>query len=252
MRQMYRGHGKTRQGVTAGGLTIAADGATNRRGVFKLLGAAGVGVVGAGSLRASSTTTSVGTVSGTVSGPGVTDFSGCVVMLKKGTSAGQISPVNSDGSYEITGVPTGKWHAYCVPNGSTPLGVMTYSQKPGYCSGTAITVTASETVEADFTLQPAGPLQVTVNDQSGTLGPGIYVCIYEAKSKHAAVLPTATGNTGYALFANVPLTCKVFAVDPSTNAFTWWDGAQSWDTATVVTLPGQGEGMSITATLTEP
>jgi len=187
-----------------------------------------------------------------VSGPGVTDFSGCVVMLEEiGGSGGKISPVSSGGSYKITGVPAGKWHAFCVPGGGTPLTVMTYKQKPGYNrGGTAITVAGSQTVTANFSLQPAAVLQVIVNDQSGPLGSGIYVCIYEAGSKAAAVLPALTGSDGYAVIANVPLTCKVFVVDPTTDAFTWWEGAQSWATATVVTLPGQGEGISITATLT--
>jgi hypothetical protein len=253
MRQMYRSHRKAaRKGVTASGFSIGADGGADRRGASRLLAVTAAGVAGPGILRASSA--KLGTVSGTVSGPGVTDFSGCVVTLKKiGSSEGKIGPVNSSGRYKITGVSAGEWRAYCVPNGSTPLAVMTYKQKEGYHpDGTAIKVKGQETVKADFSLRPAGKLAVNVDDQSGPLSEGIYVLIYEAGSTAAAGVPMVTGNYGYAAFANVPLTCKVFVVDPSTDAFIWWDGAQSWDAATVVTLPGQGEGMSITATLTEP
>lgn len=252
MRQMWRGQRNAPRLGEFGEPATAADGGSDRRGASKLSAAAAGGVAGSGILSVSST--ALGTVRGTVSGPGVTDFSGCVVLLQQiGGSGGEIGPVSSGGSYKITGVPAGKWRAFCVPSGGTPLAVMTYKQKPGYNSGgTAITVAGSQTVTANFSLHPAGKLQVIVNDPPDPLVPGIYVCVYEAGSKAAAVLPTATGSDYYAVFANVPLTCKVFVIDPYTNGFTWWDGAQSWAAATVVTLPGQGEGISITATITGP
>ena len=77
------------------------------------------------------------------------------------------------------------------------------------------------------------------------------MCVYEAGSKAAAVLPTVTGSDYYRSSLTCR-TCKVFVIDPYTDGSAWWDGAQSWAAATVVTLPGQGEGISITATIPGP
>ena len=265
MRQMWRG----RRSVllldeTLDDLTSAASGCATRRGGLRLLVAAVAGgVVGSETLSACTgpRPTSSGTVQaavrGSVSGPGVTDFSGCVVILYEIAGPGlknpsaQTQPVSPDGHYLIAGVPPGRWRVTCLPNGGTPLAAMTYRLKPGYqySAGTVITITKPETVEADFTLQPAGALQVIVSDQHGVPVSGAYVWNFEAASEIATGIPTITDSSGAVRLANVPLSSKVFVIDPRSGAAVWWDGAQSWKAAKVVTLPGQREGISISATL---
>jgi hypothetical protein len=195
-----------------------------------------------------------GTVKGTVSGPGVTDFTGCVVILSgsAGTKPSALmTPVNPNGSYVITAVPPGEWIATCVPPGGTPLSAMTYNLRPGYSAGNMIKVGNSKTAEVDFSLQPAGALQVVVENRASAPVSGVYVWNYESSSRTAAGMPVATDSNGSAILTNVPLTSKVFVVDPATQVATWWKGATSWNAATVVTLPSQGAGITITAALTE-
>jgi hypothetical protein len=202
----------------------------------------------------SATTATLASVTGKISGPGVTNFSGCTVILhaSKG-SAARIGPVEADGTYRIAGVPAGKWRATCVPSPTTPLAAMTYKAHPGYqtSAATLITVPASGTVKASIALRAAAPLQVMVVNEAGDPIEGAYVWAYEASVSAPTGTPATAGPLGSATLTNVPLTAKIFAFDPVGQSAIWWNGAKSWQAATVVKLPGQGDGISITATLPE-
>jgi hypothetical protein len=250
---MRRGGRKTQQPDEP--LDDEARGADRRR-VAKLAAVAVAGaVVGTEALSAPATAATLATVRGKVSGPGVTDFSQCVVFLYEttGTSKPHMKPVSATGHYQIGNVPPGKWRAICVVDAGTPLATMTYKGKPGYhyTTGTVITITGAQTVYANFALPPAGVLAVIVMNQSAVPVSGAYVWNFEALTEVATATPVITDVNGIALLGNVPLTSKVLIFDPATKVGVWWDGAQSWATATAVALPAQGEGISISATLPE-
>jgi hypothetical protein len=255
MRQMWAGRRSIlQQNKALEDLTAARGSGASRRGVTGLLAVAAAGAVaGPDTLSAAAGAVPRATVTGLVSGPGVTDFSGCVIILSQtNQSSALMTPVNPDGSYAITGVAHGKWAAVCVPGGGIPLGVMTYSSRPGYSAGTIIKVEDSKTVTADFALQPAGALEVIVTNRAGAPVSGAMAWSFEAGSQVPAGIPAVADSSCSATLTNVPLISKVFVIDPATSIAAWWDGAQSWSTATVVTLPAQGVGISITVALPEP
>lgn len=196
------------------------------------------------------------TVRGRVSGPGVSDFSGCLVYLYdtatgKTRVPGRQPPVRPDGRYSVSSVRPGTWRVFCLPDSATPLAAMTYHQKQGYrdADGTPIEVRRFETITANFSLRAAGQLRVVVTDQAGQPIAGAHVMSYIVTRTVAATPPTTTDASGVAVLANVPLASKLLVIGPSGFGGAWWDNHQSWSSAKVLELPKQDRGRTINVTL---
>jgi hypothetical protein len=257
MRQKWRGRRNVPQpGEPLDDLACGAGGGASRRSMAKLAAAAVAGaVVGTETLSTSAGAATLAAVRGKVSGPGVTNLTGCVVFLYEttGSSPPHMQKVSATGHYLIGSVPPGSWRAICIPGPGLPLAPITYKGKPGYqySAGTIITITGAQTVYANFALPPAGALQVMAVNRAGGPVSGAYVWAAEAGVNVAAGTPKVTDTSGTVILTHVPMKSKVFLADPATNIAVWWDGAQSWATATIITLPAQGQGISISATLPE-
>lgn len=195
------------------------------------------------------------TVTGRISGPGVTDFSHCVILLYNTAGTARVPAtkpqVSPAGRYVITHVPPGTWRAVCLPNPVTPLAAMTYHQEVGLRArnGTAIRVHKGQLVTADFHLHAAGRLQVIVTDPAGQPIPRAGVINYLPTAKVATSLPVLTDAAGAAHFYNVPLASKVAVAAPRGFRSAWWNGGHSWRSAKVVRIPAQGQPLSLTAVL---
>jgi hypothetical protein len=192
---------------------------------------------------------------GHVSGPGVSDFGGCLVYLydTSGTTiltpAGT-PPVAADGSYTIAGVPPGRWRAQCVPATVIPLAAMAYHQAPGIAgiAGTALRVLPGLTLTADFALAPAGLLRVLVIDAAANPIPSVIVQPFAADVNVAVGPVRLTDATGAAYFGNVPLLSKVLVMSSSAAIFA--ASAATWADADVVTIASQGGSQTVTVTTT--
>jgi hypothetical protein len=256
MRQVWRSRRSVPQpDETFHALTSSGPGGSPRRSAAKLLVTA-AGVVGAETLSGCGNGPATpATVRGTVSGPGVTDYSGCVVFLypASGNSPPHMQRVSATGDYLISSAPPGRWRAICVPGAALRLVPTTYNGKPGYqySAGTVITINKAQTIHVNFVLPPAGALQVMAKNRAGAPVSGAYVWAVEAGVNAPAGNPEVADTSGTAILTHVPLKSKVFLIDPATHIGVWWDRAQSWKTATTITLPAQGQGISISATLPE-
>lgn len=252
MLQIRHGDRKTREPDETPGVARGAE----RRRVAKLAAAAVAGAVaGTETLNAPASAATLATVRGKVSGPGVRDFSHCVVMLYEttGRSRPHMKPVSATGHYQISGVPPGSWRAICIPGIGTPLTAVTYKGEPGYRykTGTIIRITRAQTVYANFALPPAGELRVMARNRAAAPVSGAIVWVAEAGADVPALPPAVTDSTGTAILTHVPLKSKVLLVDPATRIGVWWHRAKSWSGAATITLPHQGAGISISVTLPE-
>lgn len=203
-------------------------------------------------------TTNGGTVQGTISGPGVTDFSSCLVFLFNATTGATVAPTSPtptspSGAFVIPNVPTGKWRVMCFPPRSMPLEASTYDNKYGYSysSGTVVSVATGATVTVNFALRPAGFLRVRAINLSGRPVAGVTVVAFEPSRPVLAVPNTTTNSNGYADFANVPISSKVGVFDFTNSVAIFTGGASNWRAASVVRLPGQAAYKTITLTLPE-
>jgi len=104
-------------------------------------------------------------------------------------------------------------------------------------------------VTADLRLVAAGLLRVIVADPAGAPIPGASVMVFAVSKQILTCAPASTDASGTALLSNVPLASKLAIVASSQHTSVWWRSAETWSRATVVTIPKQGQGRTVTATL---
>lgn len=195
------------------------------------------------------------TVTGTVSGPGVSDFSDCAVYLANAAGTvltGLTGPmVNANGSYMIENVPPGRWRAMCQPGAQTALCAMSYHQWPGLpdSHATAIRLHAGQTATVDFALEPAGNVGLVVSDTNGSPVTGVFALSYNTSIATTTGPVAVTNAEGVAYLPNVPLESKLLIVDTTGPSLQWWSGGSTWLDAATLTLPGQGAERLIRMTL---
>ena len=180
-------------------LASAASGAVPRRTVAALAGAAAAGaLLGTETEAAQADAATLATVRGRVSGPGVKNFSQCVVTLYETTSSSppHIRPASAAGHYVIGSVPRGNWQAICTPGPHDQLAIVTYMRKAGYRTGTVIRITGAQTVYANFSMPAAGALQVIARNQAAAPVSGAIVWVAENGARAAALPPAVTDSSG--------------------------------------------------------
>jgi len=229
-----------------------------------------VTVVSHGSVRASRVTTvnaamhAGGTIAGVVtagssSGPPVSDA--CVEAYSTGsTEPASFGLTGFDGSYQVTGLPTGTYQVYFGDpqcDVSTPdLAPQWFSNQATQAASTPVSVTVRVTTgSVDAALQPDGEITGTVSAGSpATALSGACVTAFPVAASGSLPVVAVSGRSGYTLANLLPGQYKVrFAAGCGTTGYAtqWYSDAATRAKATVITVTPAGTATGVSATLSK-
>lgn len=196
----------------------------------------------------------VGSVSGTVRGPGAAPVAGVAVLaFQPGVfffpAASTVTA--ADGSYTLSGLGQGSYEVAFRPAGGSGLGWEWFDDSPSRGAATPVEVFDSAVAVADADLVATGSMAGTVTGATGSPLAGTRVVLFAPSDTWAGSYEVVTAADGtYALPALPADTYRVRFVPPASSGLVpqWFDGVTLRAAATPVVVAGGGGASGIDAT----
>ncbi len=198
-----------------------------------------------------------GTINGTItdasSGNPVTDKNLCVDATPSPQPSGpyfsyDVCGTAADGTYSITGIPTGSYAVRFTDGGHGPYVDQYYDSQTTEDAANSVAVTAGNTTAGiDAALHAGGSLSGTVT-VAGTGAPAANVTVIASGSKTTLVGQTASDGT-YKV-GGLPADSYTVSFSSSNYVFEYYDGVTSYSDSTPVVVTAGGDAGGIDAQLT--
>ena len=148
---------------------------------------------------------------------------------------------DAQGYYVIRGLVSGDFKMKFQPDWDDAVGYMTeyYDNKASFATGGLVAVTGSTTQEINAQLGVGGSVTGLVRDADGNPVTGVAVYAYSNDNDWntlASATSAADGTFHLTGLASAPLRIQFNVYAPSTSVGEWYDNADTWATATPVTV----------------
>ncbi len=192
-----------------------------------------------------------GGISGTVTDASLVGIANVTVYVYDSNDNYVASGVTaSDGTYTITGIPTGSYAVYFFPLPGSIYESQWYSDENSFCSANMVAVTAPNTTpNINAVLAAGGSISGTVTNASAVGIAGVYVDVYDGNDNFVSSGTTASDGTYTVGSIPTGSYSVYFSVYNSIYVSQWYKNESSFASANMVAVTAPNTTPNINAVL---